>query len=33
MPFEEFMKNWHLVDICHMSCDSFLDQISSLDEV
>lgn len=33
MTFEDFMKNWDVLDICHMSCDSYLDQIDKTDDV
>ena len=33
MPFDQFMRTWNILDICHLSCDGYVDQIEKLDEV
>ena len=33
MSFDDFLANWDTVEICHLSADSFSDEIADADDV
>jgi hypothetical protein len=33
MSFKDFLKNWHQVQICHLSASSFSDEINDAADV
>jgi hypothetical protein len=33
MCFDDFMANWEIVEICHLTIDSFSDELLETDDV